>query len=404
MKILYIHQHFCTRSGSIGTRSYEFAQALIAAGHEVTMFCASNRMSQTGLSGAFENGIRQGSVDGIHVIEVDLQYSNYDGFLKRILKFVRFAIKSCAFVFKINYDVVYATSTPLTVGMPGILAKKIRKKRFIFEVRDLWPDLPVAMGIIKNRVAIKFLEMFEKLCYKTADTCVGLSPGIQQGIINKGIDPNKVKIIPNGCDIPLFHDVPPDIVEEYQKKFSSGFWCVFTGAHGLANGLDAVLNTAALLKRQGNQEIKFLFVGDGKIKPHLMQRVEKEQLDNCIFWDPLPKKKLAGVLKAAQLGLMILENIPAFYYGTSPNKFFDYLAAGLPILVNYPGWMADIVKQANCGVAVRPEAPTDFANALIKLSEDRQALKLMGDNGFNLAEKQFNRDLLTAEFLSLFKK
>lgn len=406
MRVLYIHQHFSTPKGSAGTRSYEFARALIAKGYQVTMACGSNQLSNTGLNTEIKKGTRRGVVDGIDVIEIVIPYSNHDGFIKRTLKFLQFSWRCIRLVFQEKYDLLFATSTPLTVAIPGIVLKFFKpKKRFIFEVRDLWPELPKAMKVITNPIVLKLMAMLEKRAYLSADALVGLSPGIVAGI--KKVAPQKpVELIPNGCDRKFFQQVPKDRV--VFKKFGlnqNNFIAVFTGAHGMANGLDAVLEAAKLLKEKNNKKIKFLFVGDGKLKPDLIKRAKQQNLDNCIFSDPIPKSELRAVLRSADVGLMILKNIPAFYFGTSPNKFFDYLSSELPVLTNYPGWVADLVQEYQCGVAVEPDNPEAFANELIRLSESQiGALVNMSLGSGQLAKDKFDRAQLAGKFVDVCER
>jgi len=210
-------------------------------------------------------------------------YSNNDSFLKRTWTFLRFAVQSSILALTYDYDLLFATSTPLTAGIPGIVGHLLRRKPFVFEVRDLWPELPREMGVVTNRFILKAMDLLEWFSYHSANTCIGLSPGIVEGIKRRGIDSKKVTMIPNGCDLYLFDSkkvapVRPDGVKE------DDFTAIFTGAHGIANGLDAVLDAALELKRRGNKDIKLVFIGDGKLKPELKQRAELEQLDNCVFW------------------------------------------------------------------------------------------------------------------------
>ena len=398
MKILYFHQHFSTPSGATGTRSYEFAKMLLKHGHEVTVVCGNYWIADTGLRGEFKNNIRQGIVDGIIVKEIDLTYSNRDSFFTRAIKFLQFSWMGIKIVIKNDYDICFASSTPLTAGIPAIIAKIFFKKPFIFEVRDLWPELPIAMGVIKNKIIIKLLEFLEETLYNLSSACIGLSPGIVEGIKKKV--PNKnVIMIPNGCDFELI-----------SKSFtdSSGkdriFKAVFTGAHGYANNLNTVLDVAKVLLRRNENKIIIEFIGDGALKDILKKRKEEENLVNCRFLDPKPKKVLFKYLhKEANIGLMILDNIPAFYYGTSPNKFFDYIALGLPVINNYPGWVSDMIRENNCGIPVEANNPEAFADALVSLKNDNQLLSTMGNNAKTLAKKHFDRQKLSKKFVKFIE-
>jgi len=400
MKILYFHQHFSTPKGATGIRSYEFARALIERGHQVTMVCGTYKLGNTdGVATA--NGRK--IVDGIEVIEIPLAYSNYDSLLSRSLLFVRFALRSVGIALTEKYDLLFATTTPLTAGIPGIVMKCFRRKPFVFEVRDLWPELPKAMGVVTNPLVLAGLSLLEWLSYRTADACIGLSPGIVEGIRRRSRPDLPIAMIPNGCDLELFKPAeraslklpgiePDDCV------------AVFTGAHGQANGLDAVLDAAGELKRRGRTNIKFVFIGDGKLKPVLRARAEREGLTHCVFVEPMPKKQLNTVVAACDVGLMILADVPAFYFGTSPNKFFDYLASGLPVLNNYPGWLAGLVRENCCGLAVPPRDPAAFADAMEFLADHPQERWAMRRRARLLGEAQFSRERLAGEFIVWLEK
>lgn len=398
MRILYFHQHFSTPKGATGVRSYMMAKRLIERGHHVTMVCGSPVVGNSGLEGPFRNGVRSGVVDGIEVIELDLRYSNSDGFAKRAITFMRFAFRSLLIALTRDYDVIFATSTPLTAAIPGIAARWLRRKLFVFEVRDLWPELPKEMGVIKNPLILGLMSLLEWMSYRSAHRLIGLSPGIVRGIERRGVPKHRIAMIPNGCDLNIFgrDDVqtwrPPGVEP-------NDLMAIFTGTHGIANGLDAVLDAAAELKRRGSNDIKLVLVGDGKLKPALLERARAEGLNNVIFHPPVSKERLAGLLRAADLGMQILANVPAFYYGTSPNKFFDYISAGLPVLNNYPGWLADLIIEHNCGLTVPPGDASAFADALEWARDNRNELRLMGERARRLAETQFDRAVLADQFV-----
>ncbi len=186
MRILYFHQHFVTPKGSGGTRSYEMAKRLIVRGHSVVMVCGNYSGGDTGLSAPFVQGFRRGFVDGIDVIEFDLAYSNSDSFVKRSFIFLKYVFRSLKLVFSENYDLIFATTTPLTAGIPGIVGRWFRGKPFVFEVRDLWPELPKAMGVITNPLVLLAMSLLEWLSYRSANRLIGLSPGIVDGIAKRG--------------------------------------------------------------------------------------------------------------------------------------------------------------------------------------------------------------------------
>lgn len=398
MHILYFHQHFSTPQGSTANRSYQMAQKLLKNGHQVTMICGSYEGGNTGLTGPFEKGKRSGNVDGIDVVEFELEYSNTMGFIKRSMVFLSFALKSIKVALFTKADLIFATSTPLTAGIPGIFAKFFKRQKFVFEVRDLWPELPREMKVITNPVILWMMGVLEYLSYKSANRCIGLSPGIAEGIMKRGIKAENVTMIPNGCDLELFDNAAPAWRPEGVKD--DDFMAVFTGTHGIANGLERVLDAAAVLKtRKGTEHIKFVLIGRGKLKQGLIERAKNEGLDNIVFCDPVPKPQLTGLMEAADVGMQILANIPAFYYGTSPNKFFDYLSAGLPVLCNYPGWVSDLISEFDCGEAVEADNPEAFADALVRMAGDKDRSLQQGKNANKLARAKFSRDDLSDQFV-----
>ncbi|MDT8904342.1 Glycosyltransferase involved in cell wall bisynthesis [Pseudomonas sp. NFACC09-4] len=397
MRVLYFHQHFSTPKGSVGTRSYEMARRLLARGHHVTMVCGSYSGGDTGLSQPFIGGKRRGTVDGIDIVEFNLAYSNNDGLAKRVATFAKFALRSIGLALVERYDLVFATTTPLTAGIPGMFARWLRGKPFVFEVRDLWPELPKAMGVIRNPLVLGVMSILEWMSYRSAHRLIGLSPGIVEGIAKRGVPRERIAMIPNGCDLDIFAvDVEPWRPEQIKPDH---LLAVFAGTHGEANGLDAVLDAAAELKRRGRDDIKLLLIGQGKLKPTLQSRVQRDALDCVVFHEPINKSRLAGLMASTDVGLQILANVPAFYAGTSPNKFFDYIAAGLPVLNNYPGWLAGMIRDNRCGYSVEPENPCAFADALELAAGDRARVKEMGRRSRELAEREFDRELLANRFV-----
>jgi glycosyltransferase involved in cell wall biosynthesis len=397
MKVLYFHQHFVTPRGSGGSRSYAMACKLIKRGHQVTMVSGHFVGGFSGLVSPFIKGVRRGSVDGIDLIEFDLAYSNHDGFIKRFFTFLSFVMRSLSLVFSEKYDIILATSTPLTAGIPGILARWLRGKLFIFEVRDLWPELPKAMGVIKNPLILWSMSILEWITYKSAHRLIGLSPGIVEGISRRGISKKNIALIPNGCDLDIFFDNSNSWRPRAIK--STDFMAIFAGTHGVANGLDALLDVAKELKKRKRKDIKILLVGEGKLKAELQSRARRYGLINIIFHDSINKPQLAGLFSSADLGIQCLANVSAFYYGTSPNKFFDYIAAGLPVLNNYPGWISEIITQHQCGFSIEPNDSIKFAEILEWAADNKIALRSMGQNSKKLAKTKFNRELLSNQWV-----
>ncbi len=412
MKILYIHQYFSTPNGSTGTRSYELAKILIKRGYEVEIICLSDVRAKTGLKGKFINGLRKGIVEKILVNEFDIPYSNNNTFRRRILNFLLFSWRSSLLVLKSDADLIYATSTPLTVAIPGILGKVFKRIPFIFEVRDLWPELPKELGIIKNPIVLWILDLLERSAYYFSDASIGLAPGICNGIRKKSFNKKKIFYIPNSCDTELFTPLEKNGQKDPSKLKNispllkkTDFVALFSGAHGLCNGLDFLIEVALELKLMKRLDIKLILIGEGNCKKKLQDKAKSFKLTNLIFLESVNKKDLASLIKnSVHCGMMILKNVPAFYNGTCPNKFFDYISGGLPVVINYPGWLSEIIKDEEIGISCDPERPTEFAKALIQLKYDNKKYLKFVYNASKLSRSKYSRKELSKKWIKIIEK
>ena len=395
MRIIYLHQYFTTPDMAGGTRSYEMARRLVEVGHEVHMVTSWREPST--MHNWFDT-----EISGIKVHWLPVQYANSMSFRERIMAFIRFAISSARKAASLKGDVIFATSTPLTIALPGIYASIRSRIPLVFEVRDLWPELPQAMGVVKNPLVLAGMSLLEWMSYRAATACIALAPGIKEGIARRSPKNRRITMIPNGCDLNLFK---PGRREDLNLAGIRPNDCVaiFTGAHGMANGLDAVLDAARVLLDRNRKDIVLVFIGDGKLKPHLKERARSEGLENCRFFDPIPKNQLNHLVSCCDIGLMILDDVPAFYYGTSPNKFFDYISSGLPVVNNYPGWLAGMIHEHHCGEPVPPRNPQAFADALCKLADNPELRREYGQNARHLAEQAFSRENLATEFVAFLE-
>ncbi|MBD5781450.1 glycosyltransferase family 4 protein [Pelagicoccus sp. NFK12] len=400
MKVLYLAHHFHTQTGNFSSRPYRFAKQLTEDGHKVTVVSGQHDRGAVDIEGSDTGTIRRKQVEGIDVIQVAVPYANNMSVLKRSLIFMRYTLHCLKETIKGDYDLIFATSGPLTVGIAGILSKAIRSNPFVFESRDLLPETPRALGLIKNPVILLGLSTLEWASYQTADVAVGLAPGITKAIKKKTASRIPVALLPNGSELELFK--PGSRVDLKVAGIEAGDTvAVFTGAHGLTNGLHAILDAAKELKRRGRDDIKIAFFGDGKIKPELVSRAKAEGLTNCFFNDPIPKTKLAEILGSADIGLMTLKNLPVFHYSTSPNKFFDYLSCGLPIINNYPGWIAGMLSKHRNGCVVEPGDAIAFADALENYADNPELRELHGKRSRELAETSFDMARIAKAFSAL---
>jgi glycosyltransferase involved in cell wall biosynthesis len=254
------------------------------------------------------------------------------------------------------------------------------------------------MGM-KNPLLLGSMALLERLAYAMADHVIALAPGIREGVARTGFPRERITLIPNGCDLDLFAAATPlRPADQFPGMIAPGdFVAVFTGAHGKANGLAAVVAAGKVLEQRGRTDIKLLLIGGGAEKAELMR--DADGLQTVRFADAVPKQLIASLIRGGDAGLQILANVPAFYDGTSPNKFFDYLAGGLPVIINYPGWLAELVREQGCGWAVSPDDPEAFADALIDAADDREEALRRGAAALALGSRMFAREALASRFV-----
>lgn len=390
-RLLYLHQHFSTPAGAAGTRSHALARALAQAGHEVTLATGQWQGAVSGLEGAFRCGQRAGQVAGFRVVEFAIPCTNTMGLAARTRAFLHYAWAATRLARREGWDLVIASSTPLTVVLPALAARG-RGTPFLFEMRDPWPELPRALGL-SNPLALAAMERLADAACRHASAVVALSEGMAELARARGA--TRVEVVPQGCDLDLFgQQVTP---WRPDGTGSGEMLAVYAGAHGVANGLGVLVEAARLLAARGERRVRLLLVGEGGAKPALMQAAAG--LPNLTFLDPLPKRELAGLFAASQVGLLCLAPVPAFAEWTAPNKLMDYLAAGLPVLSNVPGEAGRVLGEG-AGETVPPGDAAALAEALGRLVEQPARRAAMGEAARALAIRRFDRRLLARRFVA----
>ncbi|MBN1362667.1 MAG: glycosyltransferase family 4 protein [Sedimentisphaerales bacterium] len=399
MHILYIHQYFASRQGRTGTRSYEFARYLVNRGHRVTMLTSG--LANAEFPVAPEQAYTEREVDGIRVVSIAAGYNdpNLGTGLRgwqRMLKFQEFARGACRVGKNLaRPDVVFATHTPLTVGLAGASLGRHFDVPFVFEVRDLWPQALVNVGALKNPLAIRWLDRMARRIYRQADHVVALSPGMQEGIVRTGVAPKKVTVIPNASDLDLFRPELDGSAARQRLGLGSRLAAVYFGAMGLANGLDYVIEAARILAERQRDDIVLVLHGGGGKRAELEALAGQYKLRNVVFSDLVAdKEEVARIVAGCDACLTIYR--AAKEQTWSPNKLFDALAAGRPVLINVDGWLGSLVEDNRCGRAVAADRPEALAGALEELADNRVLRQEMGHNARALAERQFDRRLLAA--------
>jgi len=392
-RILYLHQHFSTPEGAAGTRSHAFARALVQRGHAVTLATGQWQGAVTGLDGRFRQGRRQGRVAGFEVVEFAIPCSNVMGLPTRSAAFLRYAARASMLALRGDWDLIIASSTPLTVAIPALLA---RGTPFVFEIRDPWPELPAAMGLRLPGVIGAMGRLAGAACRRAA-AVVALTDGMGQTALARGTPADRLHVIGQGCDLDLFG--PQISPWRPEAAGSQEMLAVYAGAHGRANGLSLLLDVAARLRAAGERRVRLVLVGEGSEKPALIANATARGLSNVTFLDPLPKRDLARLLAGSQAGLLCLAPIPEFAEWTAPNKLMDYLAAGLPVLSNVPGEAARLLAQAACGETQTQAAA--LAEALSRLATKPVQREAMGLAARQHAQRHHDRRLLAARFVAV---
>lgn len=397
MKVLYIHQYFQVPKDSGATRSYWFAEKLVDNGIKVTMLTSTNKSNPH--SGHVD-------IDGIDVLYVNNAYSQYFSKLRKVYSFCKFVVQAILRGCKEkNVDLVYATSTPLTVGFIALMLHKLKGWRYIFEVRDLWPEFPIQVGAIRNKYAIKLLRKLEKSIYENAVHVIALSPGMRDGVLKCGTPEDKVTMIPNMSKGDLFY--PRDKKDELYEKYGidkTRFNVLHAGSMGVANSLDYIIHAANILQNELHDDsVDFVFAGDGATKPKLETMVEKYGLKNVRFLGRFNTEGISDVMNLCDMSIVSFKNLPILYTN-SPNKMFDSLSAALPVIVNSAGWTKGIVEDYKCGFYVDPEKPDELAKKLLEIKDKKELLSEMSKNARKVSLEVFDKSILTEKFLEVVKK
>ncbi|MBN2406018.1 MAG: glycosyltransferase family 4 protein [Coriobacteriia bacterium] len=402
MKILYIHQFFATRESSLGLiRSYEFARRWVDDGHQVTMITSSSRLPEEYSDSIF----CRGEIDGIDIRTVRVRYSNYMSYSRRMLSFLQFTLGATWLAISAGkHDVVFATSTPLTVGIPGWIAAFVRNTPFVFEVRDLWPEAAIQMGAFsRTGVLGRSTKVLERFLYHRSREIIALSPGMTEGVIAENIEAAHVHTIPNCSDLDLFHPGPKDNELSAELGLEGRFVVGYAGAIGPTNAVEAIVPEAArLLMERGRDDIAFVIAGDGSHLPLLEDQIDKLGLNNVHLLGRVPKHVVPSITRSSDVLMTLFADVPVLAMN-SPNKFFDGIASGRPMLVNSPGWTKDVVEQHEIGIYVPATDSMAMADAIMRLADDNELRERMGHNARRLAETEFGRDQLANRVLGVLE-
>lgn len=392
MRITYFYQYFSTSEGAWGTRAYEFAKEWVRQGHEITVVTSVYAKSDL----KAKRLVSEQVVEGIRVKVINVLIDNRQSAIKRMWTFFLYAMLSSWFALTLKADVVIASSGPITVGIPGLMARWFRRRKLVFEARDLWPEGAVKMGVINNKTLIKLAYWFEKICYKNSSAIIGLSPGIQQDIQLRFPDAN-VYSVTNAANISLFTTPQP-----YTGVLQPRSYALYFGNIGQVNHSEYLLDAASLLLKNKRDDINILFIGEGQLKALLKKRVADEGIYNVTFLDLMPKSALVGYIQNTLASVIPLKPIPVFDT-SSPNKLFESMAAGVPVIQTTQGWIKKFIETHSVGFTVNGNEPQQLANILITLKDNPELARETGARGAAVAAKFFDKDYLADQMLKILK-
>lgn len=393
MRILIFNQYFCTPKGSYGTRVYEFAKRWVAQGDLVTVVTSVYDRSDL-RSNSFTSRHR---IDDIDVRAINVPLSNRDGFMRRMVTYLAYAFVSCYYAVTVPTDLVVASSGPITAAIPALLARYVRRKPFIFEVRDLWPEGAIQLGLLRSTVLIFLLRAFERLCYRSAVRVVVLSEGMAAWIRER-YGSTHVEVVTNASDNMLVRLLPP--LRDLPAWAVGKKLAVYAGGVGLIHNCGQLLRVAEELRSHGADDVSLVVIGDGNDRVALEERARAHKLTNIHFLGRASKEEVFAWLQVACCALSVV-NQNEFFDMASPNKIFDALAAGVPIVQDTQGWMKAVIERRQCGFTVPRNDSVAMAEAVALLAGDSTLRDKMSANARRTALDEFDRDTLSARMRAI---
>ncbi len=406
MNLLLIHQAFVSSKEAGGTRHSELARQLADRGLKLKVVTSlvsylTNQSVTSG--GATAKGLlySREDVEGVTVIRARTPAVLHKGFGWRILSFLVFAVTSVwAGLRSGPVDIVMGTTPPIFQAPSAWLVARLRRKPFLLEVRDLWPDFAIDMGVLRNPLVIRAARLLERFLYRAADRIIVNSPAYRDYLLEKGIAPEKIAFVPNGVDVEMFQTPATGTAIRERFGLQDKVVVVYAGAHGMANDLRTVLAAADRLRSV--ETIHFLFVGDGKEKANLEAEAQRLALPNVTFAGSIPKDQMPEVLAAADLCLATLMNIKMFSM-TYPNKVFDYMAAGRPTVLGIDGVIRKVIEDSDGGLYVPPGDAPALSDAIDRLAADPDRRRAMGARARDYVATHFNRRDQALEFFRVLE-
>ena len=411
MRILLIHQYFLETDDAGGSRFNEMTRQWSEEGHGITVLCGMMHANGSSKREEYKGKyfVRK-QHEKVGVLRCHVSESYNKGFAGRLWGYFSFVFSSIwagLFKTKGKYDIIVVTSPPLFVGITAYILSIFKRIPFVFEVRDLWPESAIDTGVVTNKWIIKFAYWFESFIYSKAKLINVLTPAFRDTLIEKkNVNPDKIVFIPNAADFSLSDEVLNDLTFDreafrQEKGWDEKFVITYVGAHGVANHLIQIIDTAAMLKDQ-LKDVHFVLIGNGMQKPMLVEEAAKRKLINVQFIDAVPKKDVFKYIIASDFGMSVLKKVDTFKTIYS-NKTFDYMACKTPLFLLIDGVSRTLVETAQCGVFVEPENANDFVEKIKYYRYRTNEAVQMGWNGYEYAKKHFDRKVLANNYLEFIR-
>jgi len=402
LRVTFLTHYFPPEVGPAQTRLHELAKRLIAAGETVTVVTGfPNYPAGEIFPGYRGKRFMDDSFDGIRVLRTWVFATRSRGFIGRLLNYFSFPIFSLLAVRKLGpTDIIYVQSPPLFTGLAALWFSRLKRAPYIFNVSDIWPQSAIELGILRNRIAIRLAEMLERHIYRRATRITVATPGILERLVVRGVPREKIFLLTNGVDTAAYNVSSPD--RDLAKRLGLDGHKVFmyAGLHGLAQGLDVIVEAAKLTR---NPDVLYVFVGDGADKPALVAKAEAEGISNVRFLPIQPTSTLPAVLNLAYATVIPLRRLDLFK-AALPSKLFDSMAASRPIVAPLWGEAAALVEAAACGLVVEPEDARAVQEAVEKLAADPALAQRLGEQGRRYVVEHFNRDDIAKRLIELLEE
>ena len=403
MRILFFTHYYPPEVNAPASRTSEHCRAWAKAGHDVTVVtCVPNHPSGKVYPG-YKNRLFQSEfIDGVRVVRLWTFLAANEGFLLRTLNYLSYLMSATlALPWLPRADVVISTSPQFFCGLAGLVARTFKRAPWVLEIRDLWPESIVSVGAMREGMAVRFLERLEAMAYRNADQIVSVTQSFVPHIVARGGNPDKIAVIKNGVDLELFTRTGTTASIKAKLGLEGRFVAAYVGTHGMAHGLDVILEAAERLR--GNPRIAFLLVGDGAERAHLEEMREQKRLDNVLILGQRPKQEMPGIWAATDTSLILLRRDDLFKK-VLPSKMFEAMAMHCPIILGVEGEARALLDEADAGIAITPGDAEELAAAVVKLSEDPGLAARLGAQGYTHVCEHYDRSRIAGRYLEMLKR